>query len=243
MTMGADRPSDQVRSRAGGSGCAPVRSGPPPMPRVPCTCVGRPLTGSVRYGTRHHEKESLQLSGVPGCRLGGRLPRDGRGGTRTLRPMGETRRLGPARGGPGHDERVPHARGGGRAGPRYLAADALPRRWPGRHGGGVFQYLAARAPFTDRALRAELLTRLNELEGVDTPGGKLELHPNFRLSVGEKDRNRELLAETLAWFRGCWEERGTVWAQEPGIGVAGLATGGARQVRLHLTAPSPIPSP
>ncbi|MDH6433865.1 alkylated DNA nucleotide flippase Atl1 [Streptomyces sp. SAI-144] len=86
--------------------------------------------------------------------------------------------------------------------------------YPGGGRGGtaevVFQYLAAREPFTDRALRAELLTRLNELEGVDIPEGKLELRPNFRLSVLEKDRNRESLAETLAWFRGCWEERGTV---------------------------------
>ncbi|MET7688375.1 DUF262 domain-containing protein [Streptomyces sp. NPDC005483] len=85
--------------------------------------------------------------------------------------------------------------------------------YPGGGRGGtaevVFQYLAAREPFTDRALRAELLSRLNELEGVDIPEGKLELRPNFRLSVLEKDRNRELLAETLAWFRGRWEERGT----------------------------------
>ncbi|MDT0481054.1 GmrSD restriction endonuclease domain-containing protein [Streptomyces doebereineriae] len=85
--------------------------------------------------------------------------------------------------------------------------------YPGGGRGGtaevVFQYLAAREPFTDRALRAELLTRLNELEDVDIPEGKLELRPNFRLSVLEKDRNRELLAETLAWFQGRWEERGT----------------------------------
>ncbi|MDH6570756.1 alkylated DNA nucleotide flippase Atl1 [Streptomyces sp. SAI-117] len=85
--------------------------------------------------------------------------------------------------------------------------------YPGGGRGGtaevVFQHLAAREPFTERALRAELLTRLNELEGVDIPEGKLELRPNFRLSVLEKDRNRELLAEALAWFRGRWEERGT----------------------------------
>jgi alkylated DNA nucleotide flippase Atl1 len=84
--------------------------------------------------------------------------------------------------------------------------------YPGGGRGGtaevVFQYLAAREPFTDRALRFELLSRLNELEGVDIPEGKLELRPNFRLSVLEKDRNRELLSETLAWFRKRWEERG-----------------------------------
>jgi hypothetical protein len=73
----------------------------------------------------------------------------------------------------------------------------------------VFQHLVVREPFTDRALRAEFLTRLNELEVVDIPESKLELRLNFRLSVPEKDRNRELLAETLSWFRGRWEERGT----------------------------------
>ncbi|MFF5962686.1 hypothetical protein ACFY64_02845 [Streptomyces collinus] len=73
----------------------------------------------------------------------------------------------------------------------------------------VFQHLAAREPFTDRALRVELLRRLNELEGLDIPEGKLELRPSFRLSVLEKDRNRELLTETLTWFRDRWEKRET----------------------------------
>ncbi|MEU6815556.1 DUF262 domain-containing protein [Streptomyces sp. NPDC046860] len=84
--------------------------------------------------------------------------------------------------------------------------------YPGSGRGGtaqvVFQYLAAREPFTDRALRAELLGRLNELEGVDIPDGKLELHPSFRLSVLEKEHNLELIAQTLAWFRDRWQERG-----------------------------------
>ncbi|MGW4024459.1 hypothetical protein [Streptomyces sp. NPDC005009] len=47
------------------------------------------------------------------------------------------------------------------------------------------------------------------LDGVGTPEGKLELHPNIRLSLLEKDRNRELLTETLTWFRNRWEGRGT----------------------------------
>ncbi|MGV9558841.1 GmrSD restriction endonuclease domain-containing protein [Streptomyces sp. NPDC003522] len=85
--------------------------------------------------------------------------------------------------------------------------------YPGTGRGGtaevVFQYMAAREPFTDRALRAELLTRLNTLDGVDLPEGKLELRPNIRLSLLEKDRNRELLAETLMWFRDRWENRKT----------------------------------
>ncbi|MFP8905847.1 GmrSD restriction endonuclease domain-containing protein [Streptomyces atacamensis] len=83
--------------------------------------------------------------------------------------------------------------------------------YPGGGRGGtaevVFQHLASREPFTDRALRAEFLKRLNKLEGVDIPEGKLELRPGFRLAVLEDDRNRELLCEALAWFRECWENR------------------------------------
>ncbi|MBZ6136476.1 MULTISPECIES: DUF262 domain-containing protein [Streptomyces] len=85
--------------------------------------------------------------------------------------------------------------------------------YPGTGRGGVaevvFQYLAAREPFTDRVLRAEFLARLNSLDGVAIPQGKLELRPNIRLSLLEKDRNRELLTETLTWFRDRWEGRGT----------------------------------
>ncbi|MFD7979380.1 DUF262 domain-containing protein [Streptomyces sp. NPDC059071] len=85
--------------------------------------------------------------------------------------------------------------------------------YPGGGRGGtaevVFQHLAAREPFTDRALRLELLGRLNALEGVDIPEGKLELRPGFRLSTLEKERDRELLVETLSWFRDRWESRGT----------------------------------
>ncbi|MFB6777781.1 hypothetical protein ACFCX0_10195 [Streptomyces sp. NPDC056352] len=73
----------------------------------------------------------------------------------------------------------------------------------------MFQYLAAREPFTDRALRAELLRRLDDLDGVDIPEDELELRPDFRLSLREKDHDRKLLAETLAWFRDHWEGRDT----------------------------------
>ncbi|MGJ3558337.1 hypothetical protein ACR6C2_02560 [Streptomyces sp. INA 01156] len=33
--------------------------------------------------------------------------------------------------------------------------------------------------------------------GVEVPEGKLELRPDIRLSLLEKERNRELLTETL----------------------------------------------
>ncbi|QNP65436.1 GmrSD restriction endonuclease domain-containing protein [Streptomyces genisteinicus] len=83
--------------------------------------------------------------------------------------------------------------------------------YPGSGRGGtaevVFQYLASRRPFTDRALRAELLARLNTMDGVDIPEGKLDLRPAFRLEILDDPRNRALLTETLAWFRDRWETR------------------------------------
>ncbi|KOV14222.1 hypothetical protein ADK90_34875 [Streptomyces sp. XY413] len=83
--------------------------------------------------------------------------------------------------------------------------------YPGSGRGGtaevVFQHLAGREPFTDRALRSELLRRLNEMDGVDIPEGRLDLRPNIRLSLLEKDANRERLFEALAWFRDRWEAR------------------------------------
>ncbi|WP_406501012.1 hypothetical protein OHA04_10000 [Streptomyces sp. NBC_01590] len=85
--------------------------------------------------------------------------------------------------------------------------------YPGGGRGGtaevVFQHLAAREPFIDRVLRAEFLRRLNDMEGVDIPEGKLELRPNFRLSLLERDHNRKLLTETLVWFRDRWGNRDT----------------------------------
>ncbi|MEV7402672.1 DUF262 domain-containing protein [Streptomyces sp. NPDC091267] len=85
--------------------------------------------------------------------------------------------------------------------------------YPGGGRGGtaeiVFQHLAAREPFTDRGLRADFLGRLNALEGVDVPEGKLNLRPNFRLSLLEKDHNHALLIEALAWFQERWESRDT----------------------------------
>lgn len=84
--------------------------------------------------------------------------------------------------------------------------------YPGSGRGGtaeiVFAHMANREPFTDRALRAELLGRVNGMEGVSISEAKLELRPNFRLSVLEDDRNRESLFAALTWFRDCWEQRG-----------------------------------
>ncbi|MFJ5654309.1 DUF262 domain-containing protein [Streptomyces microflavus] len=83
--------------------------------------------------------------------------------------------------------------------------------YPGSGRGGtaevVFAHMANREPFTDRALRADLLGRLNEMDDVSIPEGKLELRPSFRLSVLDDEESREFLHATLVWFRDCWEKR------------------------------------
>ncbi|MFE6284255.1 DUF262 domain-containing protein [Streptomyces sp. NPDC057877] len=71
------------------------------------------------------------------------------------------------------------------------------------------QHLTGGEAFTDRALRADFLRRLNELEGVDLQDRQPGPDPSFQLSVLEKDRNRELLLEALTWFRERWESRDT----------------------------------
>jgi hypothetical protein len=101
-----------------------------------------------------------------------------------------------------------------------LVETIAPSRWispmslmPGSGWAGsayvAFKALAVHEPFTDHALRAEFLRRLNELVGVDLQERKPGPDPSFQLSVLEKDRNRELLVETLTWFRDRWESRGT----------------------------------
>ncbi|WP_420121764.1 GmrSD restriction endonuclease domain-containing protein [Nakamurella sp.] len=64
----------------------------------------------------------------------------------------------------------------------------------------VFQYLATRPPFDDVELREELRMRLNQMDGVEIPPGKLELRPGFDLDVLATESNRETLAATLVWF-------------------------------------------
>ncbi|MFF8828636.1 DUF262 domain-containing protein [Streptomyces sp. NPDC015131] len=83
--------------------------------------------------------------------------------------------------------------------------------YPGGGRGGtvevVFQHLATREPFTDAGLRAEFLRRLNALDGVAIPEGKLRLRPGFRLSVLADPGNGKRLAEALTWFRDTWDAR------------------------------------
>lgn len=103
--------------------------------------------------------------------------------------------------------------------------------YPGGDRGGtaevVFQHMATREPFTDRALRTGLLARLNGLEGVGSPEGKLEPRPSFRLAHLAESGNRELLTETLTWFRDRRQDRDPV----RGAGRA-RAPSGASATRL-----------
>ncbi|MEV6209586.1 DUF262 domain-containing protein [Kitasatospora sp. NPDC051914] len=77
---------------------------------------------------------------------------------------------------------------------------------PGTGRGGsvevAFQHMAERAPFSDVELREELRCRLNRIEGVVIPEGKLALRPSFGLDLLVDEVSRKQLLETLAWFRG-----------------------------------------
>lgn len=72
-------------------------------------------------------------------------------------------------------------------------------------GGGrievVFQYLLDRQPFGDTELRQQLRARLNQLDGVSIPSGKIGLRPSFELSVLANSANAERLTEAFRWFR------------------------------------------
>lgn len=65
----------------------------------------------------------------------------------------------------------------------------------------VFQYLLNRRPFGDADLREQLRLRLNRLDGVTIPSGKISLRPSFDLTVLETAGNTEALIEAFAWFR------------------------------------------
>jgi alkylated DNA nucleotide flippase Atl1 len=63
----------------------------------------------------------------------------------------------------------------------------------------VFQHLSKRRPFDDVALRRELLSRLNRIDGVDIPESKLQLRPSFAVAALLGDGARRLI-EALDWF-------------------------------------------
>jgi hypothetical protein len=63
-----------------------------------------------------------------------------------------------------------------------------------------FQWMAAKPPFDDEAKRLELLTKLNQIEGVNLPPDSIVRRPSIRLaSFAEPAKNEQLLA-VLRWY-------------------------------------------
>jgi len=73
--------------------------------------------------------------------------------------------------------------------------------YPSGRGEVVFQHLARRPPFDDRALREELRQKLNTVDGIDLPAVKIELRPSFPLGVLAATDAQSSLADCLTWFR------------------------------------------
>ncbi|MFE7781136.1 GmrSD restriction endonuclease domain-containing protein [Streptomyces nigrescens] len=62
----------------------------------------------------------------------------------------------------------------------------------------VFQHLKRRPPFDDEPLRRELMTRLNDIDGIDLAEAKLDLRPSFPVEVfAEKGDD---ISAVLEWF-------------------------------------------
>lgn len=62
----------------------------------------------------------------------------------------------------------------------------------------VFQHLKRRPPFDDEPLRRSLLTRLNQIEGIDLAEAKLDLRPSLPLEVFAE--HSEEICAVLEWF-------------------------------------------
>ena len=63
-----------------------------------------------------------------------------------------------------------------------------------------FDRMARKAPFSDEALRLELLQRLNRIDGINLPEAKLEKRPRFELRVLEKPEAMGEFKATLLWW-------------------------------------------
>ncbi|EST38696.1 hypothetical protein N566_05945 [Streptomycetaceae bacterium MP113-05] len=62
----------------------------------------------------------------------------------------------------------------------------------------VFQYLKRRPPFDDEPLRRELMSRLNEIDGLELAEAKLDLRPSFPVEVFSG--HGEEICAVLEWF-------------------------------------------
>lgn len=63
-----------------------------------------------------------------------------------------------------------------------------------------FRWMRERPPFDDVAIREELRVRLNAIDGVDLPAGKLVMMPAFPVSVLTEPRAVATLIGVLEWF-------------------------------------------
>ncbi len=133
------RPVDRGRHPLHGQRCR--RSDPTQnrrRPRPPDHRRRRHPGGRRGHGTAHRakpERGDTRRPVLPSAR-DRRLPRDGRRGPRPSHWLGEARRMGRPRIRSDPHKRVPRARRDRAAGPRYLAADALPGRRTRWHSGG-----------------------------------------------------------------------------------------------------------
>ncbi|MFE6091628.1 DUF262 domain-containing protein [Streptomyces massasporeus] len=62
----------------------------------------------------------------------------------------------------------------------------------------VFQYMKRRPPFDDEPLRRELMTRLNDIEGIDLAEAKLDLRPSFAVEIFAAHSDE--ICAVLEWF-------------------------------------------
>ncbi|GAA2405392.1 hypothetical protein GCM10010420_36400 [Streptomyces glaucosporus] len=62
----------------------------------------------------------------------------------------------------------------------------------------VFQHLKRSPPLDDEPLRRELMTKLNEIEGVDLAEAKLDLRPSFPVEVFAE--HSEEICAVPEWF-------------------------------------------
>jgi hypothetical protein len=73
----------------------------------------------------------------------------------------------------------------------------------------VFQHMLSRPPFDDTALRDDFRCRLNTIDGIELPAGKLEMRPGFPLSIlASESRLVGILRALCAFTDSIWRHYG-----------------------------------
>ena len=81
----------------------------------------------------------------------------------------------------------------------------------------VFQHMLTRPPFDDAAVREELRRRLNAVDGIDLPAGKLEMRPGFPLTVlSSAPHLLDVLRALCGFIDRIWQHYGqrADWAED-----------------------------